>query len=72
MEEVPEVDEANEEEVEGDEKPVGLEKTEEHRWSFVAEKILMEALVAGDSDETLNRLKKASDSLVSCREECDC
>lgn len=28
----------------------------------------MEALVAGDSDETLNRLKKASDRLVRYKE----
>ena len=32
----------------------------------MAEKILMEAVVAGDSDETLNRLKRASDNLVRC------
>ena len=66
LEEVPEVDEA--EEVQGaieDDKPaVKLGKSEERRWSVVAQKILMEAVVAGDSDETLNRLKKASDSLV--------
>ena len=56
------------EEVQGaseDDKPaVKLGKSEERRWSVVAQKILMEALVVGDSDETLNRLKKASDSLV--------
>ena len=56
------------EEVQGaieDDKPaVKLEKSEERRWSVVAQKILMEALVVGDSDETLKRLKKASDSLV--------
>ena len=34
------------------------------RWSLVAEKILMDAVVAGDTDETLSRLKKASDNLV--------
>ena len=38
---------------------------ERRRWSVVAQKILMEAVVAGDSDETLNRLKMASDKLVS-------
>ncbi|KAL9955567.1 hypothetical protein ACROYT_G036906 [Oculina patagonica] len=65
LEEEPEVDEAKEEETESDEKSVKLGKTEERRWSVVAQKILMEALVAGDSDETLNRLKKALDSLFS-------
>lgn len=64
LEEVSEVDETEEGEIEGDDRPVRPGKTEERRWSVVAQKILMEALVAGDSDETLNRLKKASDSLV--------
>lgn len=36
----------------------------DRRWSLVAEKILMDAVVAGDTDETLSRLKKASDNLV--------
>ena len=49
-----------------DKKPERPGKTgERRRWSVVAQRILNEALVAGDSDETLNRLKKASDSLVS-------
>ena len=64
-EEMPEVDEAKEGEIESDEKPVESAKTKERRWSVVAQKILMEALVAGDSEETLKRLKKASDNLVS-------
>lgn len=68
LEEVPEVDETEEGAIEGDDKPaVKVEKSEERRWSVVAQKIIMEALVAGDSDETLNRLKKASDGLVGWR-----
>ena len=61
---MPEVDEAKEGEIESDEKPVEPAKSGERRWSVVAQKILMEALVAGDSEETLKRLKKASDNLV--------
>ncbi|XP_015759885.1 PREDICTED: uncharacterized protein LOC107339154 [Acropora digitifera] len=38
----------------------------DRRWSLVAQKILMDAVVAGDTDETLSRLKKASDNLVGC------
>lgn len=65
LEEVPEVDEAEEGVVEDDKPAVKLaKKTDERHWSVVAQKILMEALVAGDSDETLKRLKKASDNLV--------
>ncbi|XP_020617286.1 uncharacterized protein LOC110055245 isoform X2 [Orbicella faveolata] len=66
LEEVPEVNETEEGVIEDDKPTVKLAgKSEERRWSVVAQKILMEALVAGDSDETLNRLKKASDSLFS-------
>lgn len=62
---MPEVDEAEEGVVEDDKPAVKLaKKTGERRWSVVAQKILMEALVAGDSDETLKRLRKASDNLV--------
>ena len=65
---MPEVNETEEGVIEDDKPAVNLAgKTEERRWSVVAQKILMEALVAGDSDETLNRLKKASDSLVGWR-----
>lgn len=68
LEEVPEVNETEEGVIEDDKPTVKLAgKSEERRWSVVAQKILMEALVAGDSDETLNRLKKASDSLVGWR-----
>ena len=67
MEEVSEVNEAEEERPNEEERPV-KGKTDERRWSVVAQKILMEALVAGDSDETLSRLKKASDNLVGCNE----
>lgn len=65
LDEVPEVDEAEEGAIEDDKPAVKLaKKSDERRWSVVAQKILMEALVAGDSDETLKRLKKASDNLV--------
>lgn len=68
LEEVPEVDEAEEGAIEDDKPAVKLaKKTDERRWSVVAQKILMEALVAGDSDETMKRLKKASDNLVGWR-----
>lgn len=40
----------------------------DRRWSLVAQKILMDAVVAGDTDETLSRLKKASDNLFSAEE----
>ena len=39
---------------------------QQRRWSVVAQRILDEALVAGDDEETFNRLKRASDDLVSC------
>ena len=39
---------------------------QQRRWSVVAQRILDEALVAGDYEETFNRLKRASDNLVSC------
>ncbi|XP_068717425.1 uncharacterized protein [Montipora capricornis] len=45
--------------------PVKGETEDDRRWSLVAQKILMDAVVAGDSDETLTRLKKASDNLFS-------
>ena len=62
---MPELNETEEGVNEDDKPAVKLTgKTEERRWSVVAQKILMEALVAEDSDETLNRLKKASDNLV--------
>ena len=41
------------------------ETEDDRRRSLVAQKILMDAVVAGDSDETLTRLKRASDNLVS-------
>ena len=62
------MDETEEGAIEDDKPAVKLAgKSEERCWSVVAQKILMEALVAGDSDETLNRLKKASDRLVGWR-----
>ena len=68
LEEAPEVDEADEGAIEDDKPAVELaKKMDERRWSVVAQKILMEAVVAGDSDETLKRLKKASDNLVGWR-----
>lgn len=39
---------------------------QQRRWSVVAQRILDEALAAGDDEETFNRLKRASDDLVSC------
>lgn len=68
LEEVDEVDKAEEEGHVEAEKPVEAKTGDKRQWSVVAQKILMEALVAGDSDETLNRLKKASDSLVRYKE----
>lgn len=68
LEEVDEVDEAEEEGDVEAEKPVEAKTDDKRRWSVVAQKILMEALVAGDSDETLNMLKKASDRLVRYKE----
>ena len=65
MEEVSEVDKAEEDGSVDEKVKTDKGKTDEKRWSVVAQKILSEALVAEDSDETLNRLKKASDSLVS-------
>ena len=68
LEVAPEVDEAEEGAIEDDKPAVELaKKMDERRWSVVAQKILMEAVVAGDSDETLKRLKKASDNLVGWR-----
>ena len=64
MDEVSEVTKVEEEGTNEEEKP-DKGKTEERRWSVVAQRILQETLVVGDSDETLSRLKNASDKLVS-------
>lgn len=54
-----------EEETENKKEPVEGKTDEKRRWSVVAQKILLEALAAEDLNETLSRLKKASDNLVS-------
>ena len=64
MDEVSEVTKFEEEGTNEEDKP-DKGKTEERRWSVVAQRILQEALVGEDSDETLTRLKNASDKLVS-------
>ena len=64
MDDVSEVTKFEEEGTNEEDKP-DKGKTEERRWSVVAQRILQEALVGGDSDETLTRLKNASDKLVS-------
>lgn len=64
MDEVSEVTKVEEEETNEEDKP-DKGKTEERRFTVVAQRILQEALVVGDSDETLSRLKNASDKLVS-------
>lgn len=64
MDEVSEVSKVEEEGTNEEDKP-DKGKTKERRWSVVAQRILQEALVVGDSDETLTRLKNASDKLVS-------
>ena len=61
-----EADETEEKGPDGQEQPAkGKTDDERRRWSVVAQKILMEAVVAGDSDETLDRLKRVSDKMVS-------
>ena len=54
-----------EEEMENKKEPIQGKTDEKRRWSVVAQKILLDALAAEDSSETLSRLKKASDNLVS-------
>ena len=58
-----------EEETGDDKEPVEPERPrkagQQRRWSLVAQRILDEALVVGDDEETFKRLKKASDNLVS-------
>ena len=56
-----------EEETVDEKEPEKLRRAvQQRRWSVVAQRILDEALVAGDDEETFNRLKRASDVLVSC------